>query len=154
MMATDQPDDVPLIGDSMSTELSANRTAMSFERTAMSNHRTLLSMLRTSLSLIGFGFTIFKFFTALSQDFIGERFPQEAARNFGLAMVILGVVLLAMGIWDHYHAMMTLRGRKKMLFEMGLVHHYLPTRLASSMTVSLLLLLLGILALANIVFSI
>jgi len=142
------------IGGDISSELSANRTAMSFERTAMSNHRTLLSMLRTSLSLIGFGFTIFQFFKALSSDFIGGNFPQAAARNIGMAMVILGLALLILGIWDHWRAMTALRERKRKLFELGLVHNYLPTRMASSMTISLLLLVLGSAALANILFNI
>jgi putative membrane protein len=51
-----------LIGDSISNDLSSQRTAMSFERTAMATDRTLMAVVRTSLALIGFGFTIFEFF--------------------------------------------------------------------------------------------
>src|SRR4051812_44501875 len=44
------------------TELSDTRTDLSFERTALSYERTLMSWIRTAISLISFGFTIYKFF--------------------------------------------------------------------------------------------
>ncbi|MXO58576.1 DUF202 domain-containing protein [Altererythrobacter salegens] len=145
--------DTTLLGGDMSSELSANRTAMSFERTALSAHRTLLSMMQASLSLIGFGFTIFQFFTSLSNEYLKGEFPQHTARLFGLAMVSMGLILLSLGIYDHYKAMTLLRERKRHLVDLGLVHNYLPIRIASSMAISILMLLLGLLALADILFS-
>jgi len=147
-------DEADFIGGSMSNELSANRTAMSFERTAMSAHRTLHAVMKTSLSLIGFGFTIFKFFTALSSEYIGGQFPQHAARNFGMALVFLGIAILFVGMAEHYQTMSHLRERKRRLFELGLVHSVMELKVVSSMVLALLLLLIGIAALLNILFRI
>lgn len=151
---SDAPTGDELIGGSVSNELAANRTAMSFERTAMSAHRTLHAVMKTSLSLIGFGFTIFKFFTALSTEYIGEQFPQHAARNFGLAMMVLGIAILAVGMAEHYQTVSRLRERKRRLHELGLVHSLMEVKVASSMVLALLLMLIGIAALSNIVFNI
>src|SRR5262245_51890744 len=79
--------------DVMSAELSSRRTGLSFQRTRMSADRTLMSIMRTSLSLIGFGFTLFQFFRYLRQS-VGTHVPVQAARNFGMALVIFGVLLL------------------------------------------------------------
>lgn len=149
-----KPADTGMIGHSESTELSAQRTAMSFERTAMSAHRTLHAVMKSSLSLISFGFTIFKFFTALSLEYIGESFPQDAARNFGMALLVLGVLILAIGMVEHYQTMASLRARKHHLHELGLVHSDMPLRIASSMFIAFLLLAIGILGGANLIFSI
>src|SRR5262245_35180311 len=83
--------------DSISVELSARRTGMSFQRTRMSADRTLMSVIRTALSMISFGFTIFQFFQHLveSGTLSGGR---HASRNFGLALVLLGVRMLVFGI--------------------------------------------------------
>ena len=141
------------IGGDVSTELSANRTAMSFERTAMSAHRTLQSVMKTALSLIGFGFTIFKFFAALNEEYLARDLARATARNFGLAMIVLGILILILGILDHYRAMKALRERKHRLVDLGIVHSDMPSRIASSMAVALALLLLGVMAIANIVFG-
>ncbi len=144
--------DKGIIGDA-STELSANRTAMSFERTAMSAHRTLHAVMKTSLSLIGFGFTIFKFFTVVTTEYIVETFPAEAPRRFGLVFMMLGIVIIIFGMFEHYQTMSALRKRKARLHELGLVHSDMPLRIASSMTIAMLLLLIGISAFANLVFN-
>ena len=64
----------------------------------MSADRTLMSVIRTSLSLIGFGFTIAQVFEKLRDA--GTLTSANAPRNFGLALVFLGVALLVMGIWQ------------------------------------------------------
>lgn len=148
-----KPADTGMIGHSESTELSAQRTAMSFERTAMSAHRTLHAVMKTSLSLISFGFTIFKFFTALSLEYIGESFPQDAARNFGIALLLLGLLILVLGLMEHYQTMASLRARKQHLHKIGLVHSDMPLRFESSMFIAFLLLMIGVLAGANLIFS-
>ncbi len=78
-------------------ELSARRTGMSFQRTRMSTDRTLMSVIRTSISLISFGFTIAQFFERLRS---AKILPQEssAPRNFGVALVALGIGMLVIGI--------------------------------------------------------
>ena len=91
----------------VNTELAARRTGMSFQRTRMSADRTLMSVIRTSLSLIGFGFTIAQVFQKLrDQDIITKA---AAPRNFGLALVELGIVMLILGITYHVQFMLELR---------------------------------------------
>ena len=79
-----------------STELSSRRTGMSFQRTRMSADRTLMSVIRTSLSLIGFGFTIFQMFQKAHEA--GLLKGSDAPRNFGEALVFLGIGMLVLGI--------------------------------------------------------
>src|SRR3954447_9060247 len=93
--------------DRISVELSSRRTGMSFQRTRLSADRTLMSVIRTSLSLISFGFTIFQMFQKLRD---ANVLPSAAApRNFGLALVILGVTMLIVGIGYHLNFMLALR---------------------------------------------
>ena len=82
----------------VATELAERRTGMSFQRTRMSADRTLMSVIRTSLSLISFGFTIFQVFQKLrEQNVLSGAAP---ARNFGVTLVLLGIVML---VWRRRH---------------------------------------------------
>src|SRR5512143_569597 len=93
--------------DAVSTELASRRTGMSFQRTRMSADRTLMSVIRTALSLIGFGFTIFQVFHKLHES--GVMKSSEAARNFGIALVVIGITTLVGGIGYHALFMTELR---------------------------------------------
>ena len=93
--------------DDKSVELSARRTGMSFQRTRMSADRTLMSVIRTALSLIGFGFTIFQIFEKLRER--GVLVNVAPLRNFGIALVALGIVVLIGGIVYHAQFMYRLR---------------------------------------------
>lgn len=93
--------------DRISVELSSHRTGMSFQRTRMSADRTLMSVIRTSLSLIGFGFTIFQVFQKLYEAKILHR--DQEPRNFGMALVLLGITMLVLGIIYHVRFMLGLR---------------------------------------------
>src|SRR5215467_4057065 len=100
--------------DHISVELSARRTGMSFQRTRMSADRTLMSVIRTSLSLISFGFTIFQFFQHLQEKkLLGME--SNAARNFGAALVYLGVGMVIIGIIYHLQFMWGLRKERHAL---------------------------------------
>src|SRR4051794_4124040 len=90
-----------------STEMSERRTGMSFQRTRMSADRTLMSVIRTSLSLISFGFTIDQALERLPRA--GDARHLNAPRNFGLALVMLGVAMLVLGIGYHGFFMIGLR---------------------------------------------
>ena len=133
-----------MAGDDSSVELSRHRTGMSFQRTRMSADRTLMSVIRTSLSLITFGFTIFQFFRSLRATDLHTG-TAYGARNFGLALVILGVVILVLGICYHVAFMLHVRGERRTMVRAGLVH---PDAFPASMTlmVAVALLLIGILA--------
>src|ERR1700743_3819919 len=93
--------------DDISVELSSRRTGMSFQRTRMSADRTLMSVIRTSLSLISFGFTIFQVFQKLRDQNVVTH--AASARNFGVALVALGILMLVGGIVYHGQFMTHLR---------------------------------------------
>jgi putative membrane protein len=105
-----------------SVELASRRTALAFQRTRMSADRTLMAVIRTSLSLIGFGFTIYQFFRYLRETAgAPQLLRSEAPRNFGLALVILGVVMLSLGIWRHVAFMLELRAERKTFADRELI---------------------------------
>ena len=136
----------------ISTELSSRRTGMSFQRTRMSADRTLMSIMRTSLSLIGFGFTIFQFFQKLHEA--GTLPHAAASRNFGIALVLLGILMLIGGIIYHGQFMFGLREMRKAMAEDGLIHA--ESRFPPSLTLitACLLLAVGVVAITSMVFRI
>jgi putative membrane protein len=129
-------------------ELSARRTGMSFQRTRMSTDRTLMSVMRTSISLISFGFTIGQFFERLRMSKI---LPQEshAPRNFGVALVALGIFMLVLGIVYHLHYMRTLRHERLAMTREGLIHGETPYPVSMTLLVAVVMLLLGVLAIIS-----
>lgn len=138
--------------DLISVELSSRRTGMSFQRTRMSADRTLMSVIRTSLSLISFGFTIAQVFEKLREhDVITHA---GAARNFGVALVALGIAMLIGGIIYHVQFMLGLRDERAAMTEAGLVHG--ESRFPPSLTLvtALVLLLIGIFAIVSIMFRV
>ena len=138
--------------DEAATELSSRRTGMSFQRTRLSADRTLMSVMRTSLSLISFGFTIFQFFKHLEE---AEQLTSvhHAARNFGLALLVLGAGMLAVGIVYHLVFMRQLRRQRNELMAEGLVHGESGFPASLSVIVAVLLLLVGLLAVTSIAFK-
>ena len=144
-----------LIGGSAANELSAQRTAMSFERTAMSTDRTLMSVSRTSLSLIGFGFTIFQFFRKVQSEYLqGVAVHPEAPRRFGMALISIGIVLLILGIFSHVNSTRRHKIRRERLLDLGLLHVDPPEKLSPALIVSILLLFVGLFAIAGAAFRI
>ncbi|MGA9523543.1 MAG: DUF202 domain-containing protein [Myxococcaceae bacterium] len=136
----------------VSTDLSSRRTGMSFQRTRLSADRTLMSIIRTALSLIGFGFTIFHFFNQLkSSNLLATE--SRAPRDFGLALVALGITLLALGIVSHARYMLGLRAERTRMIKEGLIHGESRYPVSLTLITACLLLLLGGLAIANMVLS-
>ena len=118
----------------------------------MSADRTLMSVMRTSLSLISFGFTIFQFFKQLEETKVltGTR---SSARNFGLTLLTLGAGMLAFGIIYHLLFMRELRRERSQLMADGLVHGESAFPASLSVIVAVLLLVVGLLAVASIAFN-
>lgn len=141
----------PSESERMSTEMSSRRTGMSFQRTRMSADRTLMSVIRTSLSLIGFGFTIFQVFQKLHDSEVLRS--SQAARNFGVALVLLGIAMLVSGIGYHCFFMVGLRKERKALKEEGLIHAESQFPVSLTLLVALLLLIIGLLAIASMLFN-
>ena len=136
----------------ISVELSARQTGMSFQRTRMSADRTLMSVIRTSLSLISFGFTIYQFFQHLrDQNLLTGA---HAARNFGVALIYLGIGMVVAGIAFHMQFMLALRRQRKQMTESGLIHGESRFPVSFTLIVALLLLLLGVAAIVSITFRV
>ena len=133
------------------TEMSMRRTGMSFQRTRMSADRTLMSVIRTSLSLIGFGFTIFQFFGKLKEA--GTLTHAAAPRNFGISLVLLGIVMLLIGILYHVQFMLGLRRIREAMREEGLIHGESVFPPSLTLITAIALLAIGIFAIADMVFQ-
>jgi len=144
-------DSKKLIGDDPAVELSANRTAMSIERTHMSIDRTLMSVVRTSLSLIAFGFTIFQVFHAWIDKMPGV-IETNRPRHLALILIGLGILMLVLGIWNHWHTSRALDRRRAYLHGIGLIRHRKPILPSSTAIIALLLLLTGVATFAGIAF--
>jgi len=135
-----------------SNELSARRTGMSFQRTRLSADRTLMSVIRTSLSLISFGFTIYQFLGKLIQQSTVAGLGDMAARNFGLSLVAIGVILLVLGIVYHCRFMWELRAERNAMRLEGMVHGDSAFPASLTLVTATLLLLLGLVAIAGMAF--
>jgi uncharacterized membrane protein YidH (DUF202 family) len=123
------------------TEMSMRRTGMSIQRTRMSADRTMMSVIRTSLSLIGFGFTLAQLFQKLVAAGTVKR--TGAPEKLGLALVLLGVGLLAFGLIYHLSFMYELRKLRSSMKVSELVHadSHFPVSLTT--IVAILLMLIG-----------
>ncbi len=139
-------------GDSPSVELASRRTGMSFQRTRLSADRTLMSVIRTSLSLIGFGFTIFQFFKRLVGSNILSP-GSTAPRQFGFALVLLGVGMLILGIWYHASFMLALRRTRTEMVESHRVHGESEFPVSMTLIVAVLLLMIGMAAILGMTFG-
>jgi putative membrane protein len=118
-----------------------NADDMARPRTLMAAERTLMAWVRTTLSMISFGFTIYKFLQYL---FEAGKTPlmttPTGPRNFGLALITLGVASLAIACVQYWHELQGLYpGRKP--FPLALV-------------VAGFVALVGIVALMNVAFHI
>ena len=138
--------------DIASLELSSRRTGMSFQRTRLSAERTLMSVIRTALSLITFGFTLYQFFERLVDSAVIRN--ASAGRNFGLALVLLGVGMLVLGIIYHLQFMYGLRVQREEMTQEGLIHGQSVFPVSMTLITAVLLLLLGLMAIASMVFDV
>ena len=138
--------------DKISVELSARRTGMSFQRTRMSADRTLMSVIRTALSLISFGFTIYQVFQKLTDA--GTLAHASAPRNFGVTLVLLGIVMLVIGIIYHVQFMIGLRRERNDMREAGLIHGDSGYPVSFTLVTAVILLVIGLVAIFSMVFHV
>ena len=135
------------------TEMSSRRTGMSFQRSRLSAERTLMSVIRTSLSLISFGFTIYQFLGRLADEKLLSGAP-HAARNFGQALVWLGVAMLIVGIVYHLQFMYGLRKVRGNMHNEALIHADSSFPVSFTLLVAVLLLGIGLVALVSLTFQV
>lgn len=136
--------------DRISVELSARRTGMSFQRTRMSADRTLMSVIRTALSLISFGFTIYQVFEKAREH--GVITHAGSSRNFGVTLVLLGILMLIGGILYHLRFMVGLRQERKSLAASDLIHAESEFPVSMTLITASLLLALGVVASVSMIF--
>lgn len=106
-------------------KMAGMRTALAFQRNRLAADRTLMAIVRTSLSMIGFGFTIYTFATNfIKREGALGLLPQQAPTRFALTLIFLGVLLLTLGILNHYQYMRSLRTQRQDFITEGL----LPTK--------------------------
>jgi putative membrane protein len=99
------------------TDLAADRTRLANDRTHLAYNRTFLALegvmmgwIKTSMALITFGFTIYKFFQLELRS--GAPSPYLiGAREYGLAMVVIGLVSLLVATWEYRTNTMRLRAK-------------------------------------------
>jgi putative membrane protein len=139
-----------LVGGDAATELASNRTSMAFDRTRMSSDRTLMATVRTSLSLISFGFTINQVFSRASVLIPGA---DASGRRLGLALLVLGVLLLVMGIANHSLFDRELGARRARLYELQLVRRAIRYHATPTYLTAVALLAIGLIAIADIAFK-
>jgi putative membrane protein len=137
-----------LIRDDANTELASDRTSLAIERTRMASDRTLMAQVRTSLSLIGFGFTIYQVLGKASG--VVPR-ASETARNAGLAMLLLGLAILAMGIISHATFDRDLAHKRDRLFEAKLLRTPAHHRMTPTYLTAVALLIIGLAIASSIV---
>ena len=133
-----------------SLQLSETRTKLSFLRTQISADRTLMAGVRTSVALIGFGFTVNTAFGKLAKQQVLDD-PGQIGRRLGLAVLVLGILLLAMAIASHTRFGFELVKRRRRLKSLGLLEDAGPYRLSPPFFTACLLLLAGFGALAVVV---
>ena len=119
-----------------------NATDLAVQRTIMAAERTLMSWTRTSISLISFGFTIYKFLEyMLAEGKAKIMINPNGPKNFGIALILIGIFSLIISSIQYRSIQKKLMPGKKLIFSL-------------SFAVAWSILLLGLLALTNILFKI
>ena len=116
-------------------------TRLAYERTVLAHERTLMAWLRTAVSLITFGFTIYKFF-ALELSGKGQPPIHQVIgpREFALLMIAIGLFALVAATLQNVQYRKTMRT----------LHP--EARYSLSSLVSAMISVLGLLAMASVIF--
>ena len=116
--------------------------------------RLLMQIIQLSISLIGFGFTINAFFNGVAES--GAVLDaDQTARRLGLALLSLGLVFLAMGIWNQSRFRRSIWARYRRLAGANAAAEDGAHRYSAfpSFLLAVLLLIVGLAAFASIVFK-
>jgi putative membrane protein len=135
-----------------SFHLASRNTSLAFQRTRMAADRTLMAVIRTALSLISFGFTIYKLAQTLIEDNILKA-TEKSAHHYGVALVLLGIIMLGFGILYHIQFMLALRHQRQEMIEEALIRrHGRGFPLSFTLVTAVILLLLGLAVILSMVF--
>lgn len=115
---------------------------LGYERTRLAADRTLMAWIRTAVSMISFGFSIYKFFQyLLESNLAADHLQHYAPRNFGVALVSLGMILLALAVVEYF---LFLRNLSR---ETGQKYP-----ISTALIAAILLSVIGVLVLINLLF--
>ena len=114
-------------------------TRLAYERTRVAYDRTVMAAVRTATSLITFGFTVYKFFEL---EMKGREYTSQLVgpREFGIMMILIGLVSLSIATFEHRRYMKEMR------------KHYSDMPRSTAGVVAALIAGLGILALLLAIF--
>ena len=126
------------------TERSADGSSLrlSYERTNLSHERTLMAWVRTATSLITFGFAIYKFFQLEAGEELLPRRQIIGPRRFAMLMIGIGLFALLTAAVQNWQ------------YRRRLLEHYPDAPRSLATLVAGLIALLGILAMAAVVFKV
>ncbi len=133
-------------------KMAGMRTALAFQRNRLAADRTMMAIIRTSLSMIGFGFTLYTFTTNfIKRDGALGLLAQQAPTRFALSLIFLGVLVLTLGIFNHYQYMRSVRDQRDDFIAQGLMppKEMFPVSLA--LVTAFLLALVGVFAAVSII---
>ncbi len=85
-------------------------TLLALERTRAAYDRTLMAWMRTSTSMISFGFTLYKFLQ-IEMERAAHPARLVGPREFALAIVILGILSMLFGTYEHWENLRSLRAQ-------------------------------------------
>jgi putative membrane protein len=128
----------PAIKADVSSRLSLDRTRLSYER-------TMLSWVRTATALISFGFSIQQFFR-IARAGVAESNRLIGPHEFGLLMIIVGLLALLLATLEHRSAIQALK------VQYPVTEQYPDIPRSRARVLAALIALLGLLALASMMF--
>jgi putative membrane protein len=132
--------------------LASRNTSLALQRTRMAADRTLMAVIRTALSLISFGFTLYNIIQKLrSQNILKIN---GSVPRFGVALVLLGIIMLGVGIIYHAQFMYRLRNDRAELAADHLIRGEKPFPVSFTLVTAGLLFVLGIVAIVSMIFHI
>ena len=86
-----------------------NNTRLAVERNRLAYERTMMAWIRTGISLITFGFSIYKFFQIQHESTSTQSEGLLGSANFGLAMIIIGLLALLISALENRRDMNLLK---------------------------------------------
>jgi putative membrane protein len=117
---------------------------LAVDRTRLAYDRTMLSWVRTAIALITFGFSIQQFFRIASKG-TAERTGFIGPHEFGMSMVVIGLLALLLAALEHRSAIHALKAQYPETEPYANAHRSLAVVLAALVSILGLLALLSIL---------